>query len=240
MKTTRNVWILIIAAAGLAAAQGQSGSGARAGATLNLAQAQTISGTVNAVHVGFGMQYPSISIGTTLVKVAPAWYLLDQDFEIKTGDSLNVVAAPSNLQADSYLYAVEIYNTATRIRIVLRDSLGLPLWTGRPSQALLNAGGTCLGASTMATASGTVENLNIGAGIQMPTLTLKTADANMLIFKLGPERVLLASDLEVKTGDKISVRYAVACSGDLIALSITGASGTTLVLRDDLGRPSWH
>lgn len=72
----------------------------------------------------------------------------------------------------------------------------------------------------------------------MPALTVKVADGSLLTFKLGPERVLLASDLELKA---VTVKYAAAsCTGELIALAVTNAAGVTVVLRDEPGRPAWR
>ncbi|MDR3701405.1 MAG: hypothetical protein P4L56_17285 [Candidatus Sulfopaludibacter sp.] len=231
------------AAAVLCLAQGRygPGDGAGSGSTLNMTKAQTVAGTVSAVNIGYGMQYPSIAIGKVQVKVAPVWYLLDSNFEIKTGDALSILAAPANLATDPYLYAVEITNTATNLRIVLRDARGVPLWTSRQTSGTPLAADTCLAGATVMVASGTVEQFNSGVGIQMPTLTVKVSDGSLLTFKLGPERVLLAFDLELKAGESVTVKYAVAsCTGESIAMAVTNAAGVTVVLRDELGRPAWR
>jgi hypothetical protein len=74
----------------------------------------------------------------------------------------------------------------------------------------------------------------------MPTLTLKTADGKLLTFKLGPERTLLAADVELKAGDKVTVRYAVeTCTDELVALAITTSTGVTIRLRNDDCTPCW-
>ena len=75
------------------------------------------------------MQYPSITVSKLQIKVAPVWYLLEKNFEIRSGDNLTIVAAPSTSASDSYLYAVEMTNTATQSKLVLRDASGLPLWS---------------------------------------------------------------------------------------------------------------
>ena len=74
----------------------------------------------------------------------------------------------------------------------------------------------------------------------MPSLTLKTAAGKLLVIKLGPERLLLEADLEVKAGDALSVKYAVTShDGELVALAIT-KGGVTVTLRGDDGRPAWN
>jgi hypothetical protein len=233
--------LLALTISALCLAQGHNGQRGARGPKLNMQNLQLISGTVTAVNPGLGMQYPSIAINKSLIKVAPAWYLLDQDFEIRTGDTLDVAAARSNNSADAYLYAAEIANTAAGAKIVLRDAGGVPLWTNRQASGRPAGSGGCLTGAATAVASGTIEQVHAGPGIQMPTLVLKTADGTLLNIRLGPERLLLESDLELKPGDPVTVTYAIAsCSGELVALAITDVSGTTVVLRDETGRPLWN
>lgn len=102
------------------------------------------------------------------------------------------------------------------------------------------AEGGCLDASTAVTVSGKVEKITMGAGIEMPTLTLQT-DGKLLVLKLGPERILLAADIELKAGDTVTVKYAVeTCTDELVALAITTASGVTITLRGDDCMPAWR
>jgi hypothetical protein len=242
MKRLIQSVLLTCVGAALSGAQGQYGRGAgtAAASSVDVTRVQTITGTVSAVAIGYGMQYPSITIGKVQIKVAPVWYLLDKNFEIKTGASLSVQAAPSISKSDSYAYAIEITNTALNRRIVLRDALGRPLWTSSQSATGGSAEGSCpLGSATAV--SGTVERVNIGIGIQLPTLTLRTTDGTPYTVKLGPEWILLESDLELKPGEVVTVKYASCAScNDLIALTITNAAGKTVVLRDENGRPGWH
>ncbi|HXK07437.1 MAG TPA: hypothetical protein VMS37_33895 [Verrucomicrobiae bacterium] len=221
------------------------GSHPQQSSTLAMTSLQTVTGTVTAVSIGYGMQYPSLTVNKVQIKVAPVWYLLEKNFEIKTGDNLSFVAAPSTAAGDPYLYAVEMTNTGTKAHVVLRDANGLPLWSqpgGGPGAGLgpgANADAPCEVLS-IATESGVVEQVTAGPGIQMPSLTLKTAAGKLLVIKLGPERLLLEADLEVKAGDALSVKYAVTShDGELVALAIT-KGGVTVTLRGDDGRPAWN
>jgi hypothetical protein len=247
MKSVRYAVLSIVAATGLCSAQGPhgpAGGGMAASSTLNMAKAQTITGVVAAVNIGYGMQYPSITVNKAQIKIAPVWYLLDKGFELRAGDLLAVLAAPSTVSTDPYLYAVEMTNTVSKLHIVLRDSAGLPLWAGRGNSG--NAGGPmaeggCIDTSSAVTVAGKVEKISMGAGIEMPTLTLKTADGKLLVLKLGPERILLAADLELKAGDAVTVKYAIeTCTDELVALAITTASGVTITLRGDDCLPAWR
>jgi len=98
-----------------------------------------------------------------------------------------------------------------------------------------------MAATTAVTVSGTVDSVSMGAGIQMPSLMLKTAGGKLLVFKLGPERVLLEADLELTAGDGLTVKYMEsACTGELVALTIATASGKTVILRTDDCVPAWR
>jgi hypothetical protein len=243
MRRTLQAVLLTFAAAGCSAAQVQFGrdSGMARASTLDMTKLQTISGTVSAVAIGYGVQYPSITIGKVQIKIAPIWYLLDNDFELKVGGALSVQTAPARSKSDPYLYAVEIQNTTTNLLLVLRDSSRRPLWTGSPSTSGAQAGGGCTLGSTLAMASGTIEQINSGFGVQMPTLTLRVADGALVTFKLGPERIFLASDLELKVGEQVTVKYASStCCDELVAIAITNSAGKTVVLRDENGRPGWR
>ena len=235
--------LLTFAIAGSCFAQGPFGQGPATtpASRLDMARLQTVSGAVTAVAIGYGWQYPSITVAKVQIKVAPAWYLLENDFEVKVGDVLDVQAAPAASAADPYLYAVAIVAAATGRRLRLRDVSGVPLWAN--PQAIPRDGleGQGTQGSPPAVATGTVERMDSGFGIQMPTLTLRTADGSLLTFKLGPERVLLQSDLELKAGDPVTVLYvSPGCRDELVALSITSAAGKTVVLRDGSGRPGWR
>lgn len=241
MKTTMHTAILMVAV-GICAAQGPRRGPVNASPGLNMKNVQTVTGTVTAIAIGYGMQYPSITVDKTMIKVGPIWYLLEKGFEIKAGDAVSVVAAPSNVVSDAYLHAVEITKTASNLRIALRDANGVPLWVaGHGGSEGPMAVGGCLDASTVATVTGTVDKIGMGLGVQMPTLVLKAADDTLLVLKLGPERTLLGADVELKAGDVITVKYArETCNDESVALSITTSDGKTITLRGDDCTPAWR
>lgn len=198
----------------------------------------TIQGNVTAVNITYGSQYPSIQINQTTIQIAPVWFLLENNFEIKVGDNLSVTAIPSLQRGSSYLVATSLENTATSASIVLRETTGQPLWTQRnpPRQATCAA---CVGITEIGTVSGTVDQITAGIGIQMPSLVLKTNDGKLLTVKIGPERVLQTADFEINAGDRLTVRYGVDRLGDTLALELENAAGVKLVLRNDDGTPAW-
>jgi molybdopterin converting factor small subunit len=252
MKKTRlpTLAVLIIAATaafgqGPRTTQHQNTSNHPA-AVPDMTKARTVSGMVGAVDSGYGMQYPSITVNQSVIKVAPVWFLVDQNFELKAGDQVSVVAAPSTIPGDSYLYAIEIANIASKTRIVLRDAAGVPLWTATNGARGGNAAGPgngigCLDLTTVNTAAGTVEKVSMGIGIQMPSLVVKTTVGALVSMKLGPERVLLAADFELKTGDTVSAKYAhETCTDENVALQLTNSAGVTITLRNGDGTPNWN
>ncbi len=232
------------------AAQGPSGRGGQRGggvpgSSLDMTKIRTIAGKVGTVDIGYGAQYPSFTIGTSTIKAAPVWYFLDNDFELKAGDSVSVTAAPSTVPGDSYLYAVEITNGAAKL--VLRDSNGVPLWIGPGAgrgNPNANGAGTCTGcidAATITTISGTIEKVAMGYGIQMPSLAVKSGEGKLVTMKIGPERTLLQADFELKAGDHVTARYAFAsCTEEYVALQLTNAAGVVITLRNDDGTPAWN
>lgn len=253
MNRIHRTILCLAAMAALASAQGPRGGamnggggqgGGRNSTTLAITNMQTVTGAVTAINIGYGMQYPSITVNKVQIKVAPVWYLLEKNFEIQTGDNLTIAAAPSTTGSDPYLYAVEITNNGTKAHIVLRDAAGLPLWSqrGGPGAGYGSgpmADGPCEVLS-IATETGVIEQVTAAVGIQMPTLTLKTSASKLLTIKIGPERLLLEADLELKAGDTVTVKYAVTShDGELVALSITKGT-TTVTLRGDDCRPIWN
>ncbi|MBN9661034.1 MAG: hypothetical protein J0H49_22775 [Acidobacteria bacterium] len=233
-----------VLAAAAVLAQGHNGPAAPAsgnGGTqpahtgLNMTAQKTIAGPITSVQIGYGVQYPSIVVNQTQIKLAPIWFLLENDFELAAGDSVSVLAAPSNNTADSYLYAVRITKGATSL--TLRDSLGVPVWINPGGHGVQPQGpascGACIDLATAKTATGVIDRVNVGLGIQQPTLVLRLADASLLSVKLGSERLILASDFELNVGATITVKYVLStCTDELVALQLTDASGKTLVLRD--------
>jgi hypothetical protein len=141
-----------------------------------------------------------------------------------------------------------VTNTVTQATIVLRDSTGVPEWTGGRNRrggsqgaAASRPGVGCVDASAITVITGTIEQVTMGAGIEMPALIVKASGGTLITMKIGPERILLEADFELREGDQVTAKYAhVTCTDENIALELTNAAGQTVVLRDDLGRPNWN
>lgn len=219
---------------------------------LNVAAASTITGKITAVQVAYGAQYPSITLDGKTIKIAPVWFLLENDFELAAGDEVRVLAAPSLRAGDPALYAISITKLAANVTLAMRNESGIPLWTapgrGNPNPAAggsgtqnrVSHGAGCVDPSTIATVQGVIDAVSQGAGIQQPQLTLNAGDKS-LTFKIGPESLILAAGIELKPGMTITVRYATAtCTGELVALSLADASGVVILLRNDDGTPAWN
>ncbi len=244
-----NVLTVFGLTAALAFAQGPNGRGGRAVAPqtksgLDMARLQSVVGIVSSVQIAYGAQYPAIVINQTQIKVAPAWYLLENDFELAVGESVQVAAAASNTANDPYLYAVDITKLSSGAKITLRNELGVPLWIGAARRGgnpqAPRTGGTCIDTASIQTVTGIIDRVTAGAGIQHPTLVLKVGEV-LLTIELGPERILLDSDLELKPGATLTMKYArTSCCDAYVALQITDADGHTLLLRHDDGTPAWN
>ena len=246
-KSLSVLFVGFLTAAALAAQgpKGPQGPGRSGGGGLDMSKVQVIQGIVSTVHIAYGLQYPSIVVAESTIKVAPVWFLLEKDFELKAGDSVKVTAAPARPPAEPYLHAVQIVKTDTNAFVVLRDESGVPLWTGgrqhRNAEPPASPGAGGIEPGSVATAAGVVAEINAGLGIQHPTMVLKVAEDKLISLKLGPERVLLSAPFEIRAGLALAVRYGKSiCCGEYLALQLTNtATGETIVLRDDDGMPAW-
>ncbi len=237
--------ILLLTSAPVWAQGGRGGQrGYGAGGGLDLTKVTTIEGTVTAVRIAYGAQYPSIEVSGQSIKVAPPWFLLENDFEIRTGDRVWVKAAPS-LALSTDLHAIEIKNLTNNDSITLRDANGFPLWVtgsggGRRAPVRSGCSGSCLAAGSTRTVTGTINQLTFGPGIGQPSLVLETPDKGTLNIRIGSERILLRNNFELKTGETITVTFGLAAAGQhYVALEITNSAGATLVLRHPDGTPAW-
>lgn len=217
---------------------GQS-TGNRQNAGVNMSLQTTVEGIISSVQIAYGAQYPSIVVDKQQIKVAPVWYLLENGFELTAGETVRVVAAPSLNAGDAYIYAISITRTAGGAALTLRNEAGVPLWTGSgANQAAPRQAVPCIDPASIQTATGIIDRVNAGLGIQFPVLVLKLQDNTLLSVKLGPERVLLAADFELNPGAALTVQYAAAtCADEFVALQLTDAQGRVLVLRGADGTP---
>jgi hypothetical protein len=223
-----------------------SGNPMRQRLQLNIAASETIQGEITAVQIAFGAQYPSIVVNQKQIKVAPVWFMLDNDFELAVGEQVRFIAAPSNQARDGYLYAISVTKVNGNQTITLRDNMGAPLWTQRAngragSAAAPRTGAGCVDAATIRTVTAVIDQLTAGAGIQFPSLVL-AMDNVLITVKLGPERILLHNDFELRQGMRLTVKYGLAtCTAENVALQLTDPeTNFTLVLRNDDGAPVWN
>jgi hypothetical protein len=216
---------------------------------LNLTAVQTLEGPIAKIYIGYGLQFPSILVAGKNVRLAPAWFLLDNDLELTTGEQVRLTVAPANRTPDPYLYALQITRLQVRATLALRNEEGTPLWTRSrrsgqgipPDPPNPKTGAPCIDLETLRTETGLVHKVNAGEGLQFPTLEFVAASGQFLVLHLAPERILLGGDFEMNVGDTMSVKYApVPCNGEFAALQITDAAGRILVLRNDDGTPAWR
>jgi hypothetical protein len=207
------------------------------------AQVRVLEGAITDINLGIGLRNPSITVNNVQIRIGPVWFLLDNDFELTIGERVRVTAGVSTRAGDPYLHAIQIVRVRANVSLTLRNEFGVPIWRHGSRGSGPSApprGGSCLDSTTIKTVAGVVEDVNVGLGVQHPTLTLLTDTGAVLTFKLGPERVLLASDVELLPGSALKVKYTTSlCVDELLALEITDAEGDVLVLRTDDGLPAW-
>ncbi len=83
------------------------------------------------MQVAYGAQYPSITLDGKTIKVAPVWFLLDNDFELAAGEEVSVLAAPSAREGDPSFYAIWIAKPSSGVTLMMRSESGMPLWTSQ-------------------------------------------------------------------------------------------------------------
>jgi hypothetical protein len=236
----RKAIVLAVIATSALVAQGRGPRQTARRSCINMAQIRVVEGAVTAVRLAYAAQYPTIQIAGLPIKIAPAWFFLERDFELRVGDRLRVEAAPC--AGDAYLHAVHITNNETNARLDLRDSSGQPLWSAPRGAGGPRSGApsSCIDTASAVVVSGVIESASYGVGVEMPSVVIRTDGSELLTVKLGPERVLLEHDIELIPGQAISARVAhSACRDEYIALELTTADGATIVLRNEDGTPAW-
>lgn len=213
----------------------------------------TIAGTVTAVNLhDLELEFPSIIVDGTIdgvdadpveVKLAPYWFLLDNDIEVAVDDVVSIVAFLGTPNATAY-YAISIDG------VTLRTDDGSPLWTGGHGSTSVvrsvgmrkcSAKNNCIVSDSISVIEGTVESIRYGKGIQHLTLLVKVDMGILLEFKLGPADYLLANGLELEQGDGVMIRYALTQrTNTWLVLQIGKAGGVMVTLRDDNGDPAWR
>jgi len=96
------------------------------------ASATPVRGKVERVYLGPGQGFPYIEIVTENgekldVLVAPFWYLKDQGFAIKAGDTVTVSVSKINTRQGGRNVALELKQQDGKT-LKLRDENGLPMW----------------------------------------------------------------------------------------------------------------
>ena len=221
----------------------------------------TIDGVVTAVNIyQHELEYPSIvvstsAIGEVVIKLAPLWLLLENDFEVQVGDTVKILALPCNLVSPATYYALSItvIDPLTQeivSSITLRDPSGFPLWTGRaqtPTSATSPTGartcaakGNCLEVMAIGQITGVVDSVIPGQGIAQSRLLLRLQDGKYFGVDIGPARHMLGQDFELRAGETVMLRFGtLRRSRHHVALQLGYGSGYQVTLRKETGAPAW-
>jgi hypothetical protein len=232
-------------------------------ADYKLSTLRTITGTVTAVAMDAGIQYPGFTLdsneGVLDVHLGPYWYLVSENFAVAVGDSVTalVTSCPRTTTATD-VTAFEVTVDTTGASILLRDSAtGLPLWmngqggqgggqggggNGGPRNGHRNGGGiynSCtLDPATAVDIEGVVTEYAFGLGTHSNTVTVDAA-GTLYTFGLGPYWFMVQNAFTVQEGDTLRAHIAL-CSEHYAAFTVENVTtGATLVLRDADGVPLW-
>ncbi len=199
-----------------------------------------------------GIGYPAIVVDGKQIKLAPLWYLNQQEIVLDVGDNVIVTASPCNQSDEELYYAITVevlFEDGSSQIITLRDARGKPAWGGARSHHPTDpasfsrrskANGNGLVAASSTSVTGTVEFVIPGRGFQKPILLLRTPQGTLLPIVLGTPGQILAWDFEVRLGASLTVRYAFTQrTRERLALQLEDSSGHTITVRTEAGDPVW-
>jgi hypothetical protein len=250
------ILIVVLALAGMAQSRiQQRGAGQSATQAAMNTDVITLVGTVTAVSLAPGQGMPSITLlstaGEVTIMIGPYRLLMDQKFEIKQNQVLEIKAFQDPRVANAYV-ATEIKDTATGVTVVLRDAAGMPhpgrgmmgMAPGGAGRGMMRGMGTCsdcanLDLKAKTTFEGTVQDVAMAAGQGFPNFTLQVGH-NLLTIVTGPYWALQQADFKISKGDHLSVVAYPSLQhvNAFVAAAIENlTTQKSIKLRDDNGIP---
>jgi hypothetical protein len=256
---------VMLASAGMAQTQMQQRGAGRhlaAQAAVN-ADVVALVGTVTAVNLAPGQGMPSITLlstaGEVTIMIGPYRLLMDQKFEIKQNQFLEVKAFQDPRMPNAFV-ATELKDNTTGATVVLRSAVGMPQ-TGRGSMGMMRGGGmmrgmggagrgmmnqmsACADCASLdlkakTTLEGTVQTVTIAAGQGFPNFTLQ-AGSNAFTVAAGPFWTLQQADFKISQGDRLSVEAypSLQNQNTWVAAAIQNlTTQKSITLRDENGQP---
>jgi hypothetical protein len=210
----------------------------------------TIEGTVVGVFLDSpDFEYPVIEVDVSgdanaLVKLGPAWYLLEQDFELQIGDAVSLVVVPC--QSSTGVDYVALSITVDGDLLELRSSSGSPAWAGNRHDKLqpgrrCQGAGACIDTLSISSVEGTIARLIPQQGLRFARLMIRPdGGGDPITVGLGPTWHLQAADCELHTGDRIQLRIAETLrTRDRVALELQNSLGQRVRFRNESGSPEW-
>jgi hypothetical protein len=230
----------------------------------------TLAGTVTAVNLAAGQGMPFITLlsnqGEVTIMIGPYRLLMDQKFEIKQNQVLEVKAFQDPRMPNTFA-ATELKDYGTGATVVLRSAAGMPQ-AGRGSMGMMRGGGMRgmgnAGGGTMhgmgggmmngtgacadcanldlkgkTTLEGTVQAVSMAAGQGFPNVTLLVGN-NPQTIMTGPYRALQQDDFKISVGDRLSlVAYpSLQHENTFVAAAIDNLTAQkSIKLRDESGVP---
>jgi hypothetical protein len=258
------IFTIVLALAGMAQNRiQQRGAGQPATQAAVNADVVTLAGTVTAVSLAPGQGMPSITLlsnaGKVTIMIGPYRLLMDQKFEIKQNQVLEVTAFQDPRMTNTYV-ATEIKDTATGVTVVLRDAAGMPhsgrgmmgmapggammRGMGGAGRGMMRGMGACADCANLdlkakTTFEGTVQDVTMAAGQGFPNFTLQVGN-NALTIVTGPYWALQQADFKISKGDHLSVVAYPSLQHEnaFVAAAIENlTTQKSIKLRDDNGIP---
>jgi hypothetical protein len=248
----------VLASAGMAQTRMQQrGSGQPITQAAFNADVVTLTGRVTAVSLAPGKGMPSITLlsnaGEVTIMIGPYRLLMDQKFEIKQNQVLEVKAFQDPRIPNAFV-ATELKDTNTGSTITLRSAagmsqsgrggMGMMRGMGGAGRGMMNRSSACADCANLdlkakTTFEGTVQDVTMAAGQGFPNFTLKVGN-NAFTIATGPYWALQQADFKISKGGYLSVVAYPSLQHEnvYVAAAIENLTAQkSIKLRDDNGIP---
>jgi len=237
----------------MATAAAFAGAKKKGGGKLDLSTVRTLTGSVAAVVMDYGLGHPRFTLnsdqeGSLTVSLGPHFFLVANDFSMAVGDQVSTKVANCSIGVAAF----EVTDLTNGKQITLRSDDGLPLWTGGIGGGNGNGGGQNgraprmggygagigVNLSTLIEVEGPLTAVNFGLGTHNNTVTLQATATESYTVSMGPYWYMTQNGFAFQQGETVRIRMA-QCQGRWVAFSVTRPTGEVLQLRDDQGVPLW-
>ncbi len=218
--------------------------------------AVTIEGTVGTVNLAIGEGFPSFQLypldgesdSPIIIELGPYYFLESMGFGVSTDDYVEVTGYPSATREDTLVaMSVKVGETEDAPVYVLRDQIGMPMWTKaqrRTAEQDTNQNDGSQVPKELLEMQGVVTEVGLKPGVGDPEITLDVDGVPYRII-VSPYATLLANNFSIAVDDTLRVIAfeSLLREDTYVATEVTKieeatpATQVTVILRDEDGTP---